>query len=455
MKTLGYIYLIDDDEAIRDSLTLSLTDMGYEVFSFSKASLFLDAFPIESPAVILLDMQMPEMSGLELQEKLLQKGKTTPIIFISGQSHQKQIIDVFRNGAKDFILKPFSDQQLLSPIKLAIEADRQSQNSLDEKNRIQNLYALLTPKEKEVCDLLVKVPLSKEVAQILNISESTVKIHKSRVMQKMAVTSLQHLTANYLEARLGSFISKDLTSHISFKSDWRKKLESIADNDSINAELVKEMLSHSEFQFLSTITALAKARDNETGNHIVRTQHYVNLLAIRLRKNGRYLHELSDSFVKSLVKAAPLHDIGKVGIPDKILLKKGSLTETEWTIMKTHTLIGESILQSGDIENDDAQSDVITKAIKIAGGHHEKWDGTGYPRGLAGESIPLEARIMMLADVYDALVSKRVYKKAWTHEDAVEEIKREKGTRFDPLIVDAFIDELETFRAIALTYGDQ
>jgi response regulator RpfG family c-di-GMP phosphodiesterase len=400
-------------------------------------------------------MQMPEMSGLELQEKLLQKGKTTPIIFISGQSHQKQIIDVFRNGAKDFILKPFSDQQLLSPIKLAIEADRQSQNSLDEKNRIQNLYSLLTPKEKEVCDLLVKVPLSKEVAQILNISESTVKIHKSRVMQKMAVTSLQHLTANYLEARLGSFISKDLTSHISFKSDWRKKLESIADNDSINAELVKEMLSHSEFQFLSTISALAKARDNETGNHIVRTQHYVNLLAIRLRKNGRYLHELSDSFVKSLVKAAPLHDIGKVGIPDKILLKKGPLTEAEWAIMKTHTLIGESILQSGDIEKDDAQSDVITKAIKIAGGHHEKWDGTGYPRGLAGESIPLEARIMMLADVYDALVSQRVYKKAWTHEDAVEEIKREKGTRFDPLIVDAFIDELETFRAIALTYGDQ
>lgn len=455
MKTLGYIYLIDDDEAIRDSLTLTLTDMGYEVFSFSKASLFLDAFPIESPAVILLDMQMPEMSGLELQEKLLQKGKTTPIIFISGQSHQKQIIDVFRNGAKDFILKPFSDQQLLSPIKLAIEADRQSQNSLDEKNRIQNLYALLTPKEKEVCDLLVKVPLSKEVAQILNISESTVKIHKSRVMQKMAVTSLQHLTANYLEARLGSFISKDLTSHTSFKSDWRKKLESIADNDSINAELVKKMLFNSEFQFLSTITALAKARDNETGNHIVRTQHYVNLLAIRLRKNGRYLHELSDSFVKSLVKAAPLHDIGKVGIPDKILLKKGPLTEAEWTIMKTHTLIGESILQSSDIEKDDAQSDVITKAINIAGGHHEKWDGTGYPRGLAGESIPLEARIMMLADVYDALVSQRVYKKAWTHEDAVKEIKREKGTRFDPLIVDAFIDEMETFREIALTYGDQ
>jgi len=455
MNTLGYIYLIDDDEAIRDSLNLTLSDMGYEVFSFSKASLFLDTFPIKSPAVILLDMQMPEMSGRELQEKLLQDGKTTPIIFISGQSHQKQIIDVFRNGAKDFILKPFNDQQLLKPIKLAIEADRQSQNSLDEKNRIQNLYDLLTPKEKEVCDLLVKVPLSKEVAQILKISESTVKIHKSRVMQKMEVTSLQHLTANYLEARLGSITSTDLTFRPALKSDWCKKLESIAKNDSINAELVKKMLENSELQFLTTLSALAKARDNETGNHIIRTQHYVNLLALRLRLDGLYLDKLSDSFVRSLVKAAPLHDIGKVGIPDKILLKKGPLTEAEWTIMKTHTLIGESILQSGEIEKDDALSDVIKKAINIAGGHHEKWDGTGYPRGLTGESIPLEARIMMLADVYDALVSQRVYKKAWSHEDAVEEIKREKGTRFDPLIVDAFIAEMETFREIALTYGDQ
>ncbi len=454
MKTLGYIYLIDDDEAIRDSLNLTLTDMGYEVFSFSKASLFLKAFPIKSPAVILLDMQMPEMSGLELQEKLFQKGKTTPIIFISGQSHQKQIIDVFRNGASDFILKPFSDQELFTPIKLAIEADRQSQDSLDEKNRIQNLYALLTPKEKEVCDLLVTTPLSKEVAQILNISESTVKIHKSRVMQKMQVNSLQHLTANYLEARLGSLTSVDLTFHAPSKSEWRKKIESIADHDLVNAGLVKKMLDNSELQFLSTLNALARARDNETGNHIVRTQHYVNVLALRLRSDEHYLDLLTDSFIVSLVKAAPLHDIGKVGIPDNILLKKGPLTEAEWDIMKTHTLIGESILHSGDIEKDDAQSEVIQTAINIAGSHHEKWDGTGYPRGIAGESIPLEARIMMLADVYDALVSNRVYKKAWTHEDAVQEINRDRGTCFDPLIVDAFIAEMETFREIALTYGD-
>jgi len=209
MNNLGHIYLIDDDEAIRDSLNLILTDMGYEVFSFATARLFLKALPIKSPAVILLDMQMPEMSGDELQEILSKEAITTPIIFISGQSNKKQIIDAFRKGANDFILKPFSDQEIFTPIELAMKADRQFQDSLNEENRIQNLYASLTPKEKEVCDLLVKSPMSKDIAEALNISNATVKIHKSRVMQKMGVNSLQQLTAIYLEAKLESSASID------------------------------------------------------------------------------------------------------------------------------------------------------------------------------------------------------------------------------------------------------
>ena len=208
-----------------------------------------------------------------------------------------------------------------------------------------------------------------------------------------------------------------------------------------------------ENQMLASLNALAKARDNETGNHIIRTQHYVNFLALRLRSEGYYLDQLSDQSIAALVKAAPLHDIGKIGIPDNILLKDGSLTDSEWEIMKTHGVIGESVLDAAHIEQD-GDSDVIAKAISIAGGHHEKWDGTGYPRGLAGEAIPLAARIMSLADVYDALVSKRVYKKAWTHEEAIQEIISDKGTRFDPLVADAFIAELEAFQEIAKTYQD-
>ena len=236
----------------------------------------------------------------------------------------------------------------------------------------------------------------------------------------------------------------------------RTKAESVQvtlENNLMKVELAHKKAEQSELQLLASLNALAKARDNETGNHIIRTQHYVNLLALRLRSDGHYIEQLSDHFIASLVKAAPLHDIGKIGIPDQILLKKGSLTASEWEVMKTHTLIGESVLDAAHIDHE-GDADIIATAIKIAGGHHEKWDGSGYPRSLSGLDIPLEARIMSLADMYDALVSSRVYKKAWTHEQAREEILSKRETYFDPLIVDAFIAEQDVFEEIAQKYQD-
>jgi len=208
-----------------------------------------------------------------------------------------------------------------------------------------------------------------------------------------------------------------------------------------------------ESQMLGSLNALAMARDNETGNHIIRTQNYVKRLALRLRKMGYYKQELADEMIALLFKAAPLHDIGKVGIPDHILHKPGRLNDEEWQVMKTHTTIGEAVLSSAEYQNQD-DGGLIKQAIKIAGGHHEKWNGSGYPRGLRGDQIPLPARIMALADVYDALVSERVYKAGWTHEDAVNEITSKRGTHFDPLIVDAFIAEQDGFLAIYRQYED-
>ena len=214
-------------------------------------------------------------------------------------------------------------------------------------------------------------------------------------------------------------------------------------------------LSVREDEMLASLIALAQQRDSETGNHIIRTQQYVSLLAHRLRVDGHYIDQLSNQSIAALVKAAPLHDIGKVGIPDRILLKKGSFTEAERTVMKTHTLIGVSVLEAARIDPAGYGDDnVITKGINMAGSHHEKWDGTGYPHSLAGQSIKLEGRIMSVADVYDALVSKRVYKKSWTHEEAIEEIIRGKGISFDPLVVDALIIEQNSFKEIAQKYQD-
>jgi HD-GYP domain-containing protein (c-di-GMP phosphodiesterase class II) len=203
-----------------------------------------------------------------------------------------------------------------------------------------------------------------------------------------------------------------------------------------------------EDNMLSILNSLALARDDETGHHILRTQKYVHVLAIRLKSIGFYGAQLDEAYVDILYKAAPLHDIGKVGIPDQILNKPGRLTVEERNIMMTHAAMGASILEvaKDKIEN---TNDVLSVASTIAESHHEKWDGTGYPAGLKGNAIPLSARIMALADVYDALTAARPYKKAWTHEDASEEIIRNSGIAFDPAVVEAFISEKSYFKEVA------
>ncbi|MDP3621370.1 MAG: HD domain-containing protein [Polynucleobacter sp.] len=215
----------------------------------------------------------------------------------------------------------------------------------------------------------------------------------------------------------------------------------------------KQRRHEKEDQMLLALEKLALARDNETGNHIIRTQHYVRALAKQLRESGHYLDKLSNEAIEAMFKAAPLHDIGKVAIPDSILLKAGPLTADEWDIMKTHAAVGESVLLAS-AANLSVRDQVIQAAIQIAGAHHEKWDGTGYPRGLRGVAIPLEARIMALADMYDALVSQRPYKHGWAYADAIKEIVACKGTHFDPAIVDAFIAAQDEFTLIAEQFKD-
>ena len=204
---------------------------------------------------------------------------------------------------------------------------------------------------------------------------------------------------------------------------------------------------------LYSLNALSMVRDNETGNHIIRTKNYVQAIASRLKAMGKYQDELSESAIAQMVKAAPLHDIGKVGIMDYILNKQGPLTPDEWVVMKTHTSIGEDVLKVAMVK-DARHTQVLDVAIKIAGCHHENWDGSGYPRGLSGKEIPLAARIMSLADMYDALVSQRIYKDPWSHEEACAEIIRLKGSRFDPLVIDAFMMEFDHFVEISIRFRD-
>lgn len=201
------------------------------------------------------------------------------------------------------------------------------------------------------------------------------------------------------------------------------------------------------------MASLAETRDSDTGNHIRRTQYYVKALAEKLIDHPMFATFLSDENISLLFKSAPLHDIGKVGIPDKILLKPGRLTAAEFEIMKTHTTLGWRAIDQAE-KVLDIKVNFLHMAKEIALYHQEKWDGTGYPDGLKGNDIPISARLMALADVYDALICKRIYKAALTHDQAVAIIIANKGTHFDPDIVDAFIAIQNEFQNIAQQFSD-
>lgn len=217
---------------------------------------------------------------------------------------------------------------------------------------------------------------------------------------------------------------------------------------------------------LNALALLAEKRDNETGNHLYRTQAYVEALMQELQDHPRFRHALSAAQRQLIAKAAPLHDIGKVGIPDQILLKPARLTPEEFEIMKTHSLIGAEAIEAaiervvgGDRARlDELQGntplDFLVVARHIALGHHEKWDGSGYPQGLRGDAIPIPARLMALADVFDALTCKRHYKKAFPLEQAVALLVEGRGTHFDPDVVDAFLAIQDRFADIAQRYAD-
>jgi response regulator RpfG family c-di-GMP phosphodiesterase len=234
----------------------------------------------------------------------------------------------------------------------------------------------------------------------------------------------------------------------------RHMLASIAASTAVAARNAMRRRERDEAQ-QATIFALAKLaeqRDNETGKHLERVSAICRLVAEGLRDDGFERATLTSDWIDVLALSAPLHDIGKVGIPDSILLKPGKLTPEEWQVMRTHCEIGADTLRS--VMKGPTDQPFLRMSLDIAWCHHEKWDGSGYPRGLAGEAIPLSARITALADVYDALTSERPYKKPWTHEAAVAWILQGAGAHFDPSVVETFARRADAVREIGVRLAD-
>jgi putative two-component system response regulator len=314
------------------------------------------------PALILLDIMMPELDGYEVLRRLKSNPATSdiPVIFVTALNATEDESHGLALGAVDYITKPVRPAIVLARIRCQLELK-------DARDRLSDQNAWL----------------EREVAR---------RMHQNQMVRDVSMRAL---------------------------------------------------------------ASLAEARDDETGNHILRTQGYVNILSRQLARLPKYADLLSADTIDTYTKASPLHDIGKVGIPDSVLHKPGKLTPEEWEVMKTHAQIGaDAIWRAIQNEEDMEGLDFLYVAMEIAASHHEKWDGSGYPQGLRGEQIPLCARVMALADVFDALISRRVYKAAFTIEAACDIIREGDGKHFDPDVVQAFNDSIDAFRAVAARHKD-
>lgn len=247
-----------------------------------------------------------------------------------------------------------------------------------------------------------------------------------------------------LKARVSTHLQ--LKAQKDFLSDKNEYLESEVRRRTQEVTMVQDVT-------ILILASLAETRDSDTGNHIRRTQFYIRALAEKLKHYPKYQTLLTEAHIDVLFKSAPLHDIGKVGIPDHILLKPGSFEPDEFEIMKTHTTLGREAIEHAEAQLG-VEVDFLKIAKEIAYSHQEKWDGSGYPEGLKGEEIPLSARLMAISDVYDALISKRVYKNAMSHEEAVAIIVEGKGSHFDPDLVDCFVEIQDELLAIAMRFAD-
>lgn len=297
----------------------------------------------------------------------------------------------------------------------------------------------------QVCQQLKSQDSTKDIPIIF----LTAKVQEDDETKGLALGAVDYITKPISPA----ILKERVKNHLLLKAS-RDLME--RQNEILEERVIERTNQLAELQDVAMVAmgALAESRDPETGNHIRRTQHYVRVLAQALAKIPKYQQQLTPEVITAMYKSAPLHDIGKVGIADSILLKPGKLTEEEFEIMKKHAAYGRDAIVAAE-KSIEVADNFLTFAKEIAYSHHEKWDGTGYPEGLTAEDIPLSARLMAIADVYDALISSRVYKPAFSHEKAVSIISKGRGSHFDPNMVDCFLTITDEFNAIALRFLDQ
>ena len=349
--------VVDDDITNLKFAKNALSDM-YDVFTVPSAEKMFSLLKSEHPALILLDINMPEMNGIEAAKILKSESWTRdiPLIFLTSRSDPDSEIEGLNLGAVHYIRKPFQPHLL----------------------------------------------------------RKRMEIHLTMAYQKRLL-EIQKQELQYFNDNLRRMVREEAGKVIELQGT-----------------------------ILNTLADVVESRDDTTGGHVWRTQRWIEILVTALMDMGVYRETTANWDIKLLMMSSQLHDAGKISISDSILLKPGKLTPEEFEVMKTHVMCGVRIIEK--ICANTSEHSFLEHAKIFAGAHHEKWDGSGYPNGLRGEQIPLQGRLMAIADVYDALISSRPYKKAFSHDEAVKIITEGGGTHFDPVLVDVFRQVEKKFR---------
>ncbi len=352
--------MVVDDNVTNLNIARKALEESYEVVLLLNGPKALKILEKNKPDLILLDVEMPEMNGFEVIEKIKAMGAPydeIPVIFVTAKDDTNSEFEGLDLGAVDYVIKPFSFPLLLKRVELHLKLHQQQEELQD--------YSL------------------------------------------------------------------NLETMVEAKTETIQKLQ---------------------YAIVHVLADMVERRDGSTGGHLVRTTEYLKVLLKRAIELGVYPEQLQNISVEVYANASQLHDVGKISIPDSILLKDERLSNLEYEFMKTHTSIGEEAMRFAMDSLEDPT--FLEIAADFVGAHHEKWDGTGYPRGLAGEEIPLAGRLMAIADVYDALISRRAYKPPFTHEKAVEIILEGSSTHFDPVLIKVFEEVHPAFEKIALQFTE-
>lgn len=425
----------------------------------------LELCETEGPfAVVITDQGMPGMSGTELLAKMRVDYPDTVRIMMSGYADLELAIEALKDGALfRFMQKPFRPQGLLDAALAGVERFRliDEQRFLTKQLEFSrgSLLSLTESLELRLAKQLGRMgglqrfclALS-DTVDLFGVAELTAK-SASKLLDGRAseVTLLNELAGSQVDASSGGELAGSIEQVPITSSEGKvgtiriasgrggqlnesehELLSSIASTAAISAHfhITRRSRDLAHDATIFALSSLAEKRDDETGKHMLRMGRFCELIAKSLRSSGCHSDVLNDAYIKLLLASAPLHDIGKVGIPDSILLKPGPLTEAEWEVMRTHAEIGAHTLCR--VFESTREKNFLRMGHEIAWGHHERWDGNGYPRGLRGAATPLCARIVAIADCYDALTSWRPHKEAWSHEQAMAYIKENSGTQFDP-----------------------